>query len=47
MIFLDFDGVMFDTEVNLFGENYQIAKKSVNFDKHTYIANIDWYKLIQ
>jgi len=47
MIFLDFDGVLFDTESNLFGKEYLEKKDEKNFDKHFYIANIDWYKLIK
>ena len=47
MIFLDFDGVVVDTEVNLFDERYEKAKLLDGFDKHVYIATIDWYKLIK
>lgn len=44
--YIDFDGVVFDTEKLLFDSNYYKAKLDKNFNKEKYVQNIDWYNLI-
>jgi len=44
--YIDFDGVIFDTEVNLFDSNYYELKEQPGFSKEEYVQNIDWYNLI-
>lgn len=45
--YVDFDGVVFDTETILFDENYYKAKLDSNFDKNKYVQSIDWYDIIK
>ena len=45
--YIDFDGVMFDTESILFDENYYRANHEPNFNKDVYVQNIDWYEIIK
>jgi len=44
--YVDFDGVVFDTEKILFDDNYYKMKLDPDFDKTQYVQNIDWYELI-
>lgn len=44
--YIDFDGVVFDTDKLLFDSNYYKAKLDKNFNKEKYVQNIDWYNLI-
>ena len=44
--YIDFDGVVFDTETLLFDKNYYEAKKLPGFDKQAYVRDLDWYELI-
>lgn len=45
-IYVDFDGVIFDTETLLFDENYYKAKLEPDFDKEKYVQNLDWHNMI-
>ncbi len=45
--YVDFDGVIFDTEKLLFDENYYKAMLKKDFDKVRYLQSIDWYNLIK
>lgn len=45
-IYIDFDGVIFDTINYLFDENYYKMKQDPNFDTQEYVTNADWYNLI-
>lgn len=44
--YIDFDGVVFDTDKLLFDSNYYKAKLDKDFNKQKYVQNIDWYNLI-
>ena len=44
--YVDFDGVVFDTETILFDDNYYKMKLDPDFDKTQYVQNIDCYELI-
>ena len=45
--YVDFDGVIFDTEKLLFDENYYKAMLKKDFDKVRYLQSINWYNLIK
>ena len=45
--YIDFDGVIFNTEDLLFDDNYYKAKLDSNFDKMKYVQDLDWYNLIK
>lgn len=45
-IYIDFDGVIFDTETLLFGKEYKQAKLDPNFDSIKYVHNLNWYDMI-
>lgn len=45
--YVDFDGVIFDTEPKLFNDKYYEMKKEPNFDKMKYVQDINWDKLIR
>lgn len=46
-IYVDFDGIVLDTESLLFDENYYKMKSNPNFDKMKYIENINWDELLK
>lgn len=45
--YVDFDGVLFDTEKLLFDDNYYKAMLKKDFDIVRYLQSIDWYNLIK
>lgn len=45
-IYIDFDGVIFDTKTLLFGNDYKLAKLNPNFDKVKYVKDLNWYDMI-
>ena len=45
-IYVDFDGVILDTETLLFDENYYRAKLNPNFDKMKYVQEINWQNML-
>ena len=44
--YVDFDGVIFDTESIIFDDNYYMMKTNPDFDKEKYVQNINWYEVL-
>lgn len=45
-IYIDADGVLWDTEAHLFDEYHAKKSAGVSIDKEEYLANYDWYHKI-
>ena len=46
-IYIDFDGVILDTETHLFDEYYRLKEKDNNLSSRKYLENFNWKKHIE